>query len=217
MLYVIATPIGVNTDISLRAIEVLKTCTAVIGEEHKNTSKFLKFSGVEQKEIYILNEHSKPGDLVELVELAREQNVALVSDCGTPGFCDPGADLVRLCRQKKIRVQSIPGASSLMSFLSVCGHRLDQFFFRGFLPAKNEERPKELEKIKSSRIPTIVLDTPYRLKKILEEWKALGPSSKLVLGLELSTEQEQILEGTAESLLKNLATEKAEFVLLILP
>jgi len=217
MLYVIATPIGVTTDISLRAVEVLKTCTAVIGEEHKNTSKFLKFSGVEQKEIYILNEHSRPGDLNELVELAKNETVALVSDCGTPGFCDPGADLVRLCRQKNIRVQSIPGPSSLTSFLSVCGHRLDQFFFRGFLPAENKERSRELEKLKSSRVPTIVLDTPYRLKKILEDWKALSPNQKLVLGMELSTDNEMILEGTAETLLKKLAIEKAEFVLLILP
>lgn len=217
MLYVIATPIGVHTDISSRAVEVLKSCTAIIGEEHKNASKFLKFSGVPQKEIYILNEHSRPADLNELIELAKSQDVALVSDCGTPGFCDPGADLVRLCRAKKIRVQSIPGPSSLTSFLSVCGHRLDQFFFRGFLPAENTERARELEKLKSARVPTIVLDTPYRLKKILEDWRAVSPGSKLVLGLELSTDNEQILEGTADNLLKTLTIEKAEFVLLILP
>lgn len=217
MLYVIATPIGVNSDISARAVEVLKNCEAVIGEEHKNASKFLKFSGVPQKEIYILNEHSRPDDLKELCELAKNQNVALVSDCGTPGFCDPGADLVRLCRQKNIRVQSIPGPSSLMSFLSVCGHRLDQFYFRGFLPAENQERAKEIQKIKSSSVPVIVLDTPYRLKKILEDFKSAMPQTKLVLGMELSTEQEKLLEGRAEDLLKNLAVEKAEFILLILP
>ncbi len=101
MLYVVATPIGVKTDISAHAVEVLTACTAIIGEEHKNTSRFLKFSGVPQKEIYVLNEHTRPGDLQELVELAQGQDVALVSDCGTPGFCDPGADLVKLCRQKK--------------------------------------------------------------------------------------------------------------------
>jgi 16S rRNA (cytidine1402-2'-O)-methyltransferase len=217
MLYVIATPIGVNSDISARAVEVLKNCEAVIGEEHKNASKFLKFSGVPQKEIYILNEHSRPDDLKELCELAQSQNVALVSDCGTPGFCDPGADLVRLCRQKNIRVQSIPGPSSLMSFLSVCGHRLDQFYFRGFLPAENQERAKEIQKIKSSSVPVIVLDTPYRLKKILEDFKSAMPQTKLVLGMELSTEQEKLLEGRAEDLLKNMAVEKAEFILLILP
>jgi 16S rRNA (cytidine1402-2'-O)-methyltransferase len=216
MLYVVATPIGVNSDVSARAIQVLTSCTAIIGEEHKNASKFLKFSGVPQKDIYILNEHSKPDDLEELCRLAKSQDVALVSDCGTPGFCDPGADLVRLCRQRKIRVQSIPGPSSLTSFLSVCGHRLDQFFFRGFLPAENKERARELEKLKASRIATIVMDTPYRLKKLLEEWRALSPRSQLILGLELSTEQEHVLEGTAETILKNLSVEKAEFILLIL-
>jgi 16S rRNA (cytidine1402-2'-O)-methyltransferase len=216
MLYVIATPIGVNSDISARAVETLKKCSAVIGEEHKNTSRFLKFSGVPQKEIYLLNEHSRPADLTELCELAKEQNVALISDCGTPGFCDPGADLVQLCRKKNIRVQSVPGPSSLMSFLSVCGHRVDQFYFRGFLPAENSLRAKELAQIKSSQVATIVLDTPYRLKKILEEIKGEMPKKILVLGLELSTEREQIHEGTAEFVLKNLATDKAEFVLMIL-
>jgi 16S rRNA (cytidine1402-2'-O)-methyltransferase len=217
MLYVIATPIGVNSDISARAVATLTGCAAVIGEEHKNTSKLLKFSGVPQKEIYLLNEHSRPNDLKELVELAKNQDVALISDCGTPGFCDPGADLVQLCRKSNIRVQSIPGPSSLMTFLSVCGHRVDQFFFRGFLPAENTERAKALTQIKASQVATIVLDTPYRLKKILDELKIEMPNKKIVLGLELSTEQEKIYEGTAENVLKRLAIEKAEFVLMLLP
>ncbi len=216
-LYVIATPIGVQTDISARAIETLKNCTAVIGEDHKNTSRFLKFSGVPQKEIYPLNEHSRAADLPELCDLARERQVALISDCGTPGFCDPGADLVRLCRQKNIRVQSIPGPSSLMSFLSVCGHRLDQFYFRGFLPADNNERLRALEKLKKTETPVIVLDTPYRLKKLLSDIQKISPNSKVVLGIELTTPQEQILEGSAEVVLNKLAIEKAEFILLIFP
>src|SRR5262249_39225148 len=156
------------------------------------TSRFLKSCKVTNKEIYELNEHSKLNDLNELVELASQGKVALVADCGTPGFCDPGAHLVNLCRRNKISVHSVPGASSLMAFLSVCGHRLDQFFFRGFLPAENTERKQELQKLRNQNIPVIVMDTPYRLKKLLMELKETFPTTKLILGIELSTPNETV-------------------------
>lgn len=216
-LYVIATPIGVGTDISQRAVETIRSCDAIIGEEYKNASRLLKFCQAEGKEIYILNEHSKPDDLTELCELAKTQSVALVSDCGTPGFCDPGADLVQLCRKRGVEVKSRPGPSSLMTFLSICGHRLDQFMFRGFLPAENQQRRKEFEKLRESKTPVILMDTPYRLKKSLDEIKELLPQRKLVLGLDLSTDIECVMEGTADSILKSLRVEKAEFLLLMLP
>ena len=216
-LYVIATPIGVEKDISFRAVEILERCTAVIGEDFKNTSRFLKTCKISDKEIYELNEHSKNNDMPELVELAASQEVALISDCGTPGFCDPGAQLVQMCRRRKIPVHSVPGASSLMAFLSICGRRLDHFLFRGFLPAENVERKLELEKLRSQKIPIIVMDTPYRLKKLLTEIKDASPTSKLVLGTELSTPNETILEGNAASVLQQLKIEKAEFILCILP
>lgn len=216
-LYVIATPIGVTNDISGRAAETIRNCDAIIGEEHKNASRLLKSCGAGEKEIYILNEHSKPADLTELCELAAKRSVALVSDCGTPGFCDPGADLVRLCRRRGIEIRSRPGASSLMTFLSVCGHRVDQFFFRGFLPAESQQRRKELERLKDGRIAVVLMDTPYRLKKTLDEMKEFFPKRNLILGLDLSTDGETILEGTAESILKALRLEKAEFLLMMLP
>jgi 16S rRNA (cytidine1402-2'-O)-methyltransferase len=215
-LYVIATPIGVPTDLSERAQATILRCTHVIGEEYKNTSRFLKYCGDQNKEIYTLNEHTRANEMPDLLEIAREHEVALISDCGTPGFCDPGADLVQLCRRENIRVQSIPGVSSLMAFLSVSGHRVDQFLFRGFLPAENEKRQAAILQIKASKIAVIVMDTPYRLKKLLEELRVSLPQKQLVLGMELSTDQEKVLEGPAESIIKRLSVEKAEFVLMIL-
>jgi 16S rRNA (cytidine1402-2'-O)-methyltransferase len=216
-LYVIATPIGDPKDITLRALEILERAALVIGEDTKNTSRFLKTCKITGKEIYELNEHSKQKDVQELVDLCENQEVALISDCGTPGFCDPGAHLVHLCRRKKIEIYSVPGASSLMSFLSICGHRLDQFFFRGFLPAENNERTVELNKLRALQIPIIVMDTPYRLKKLLTELQGHFPQAKILLGTELTTPNETIYEGTAKSVLQNLKVEKAEFILCLLP
>ena len=192
--------------------------TPLSGEEYKNASRLLKTCKAEGKEIYVLNEHSKPADLTELCDLAKSQNVVLVSDCGTPGFCDPGADLVQLCRKRGVEVKSRPGPSSLTAFLSVCGHRLDHFLFRGFLPAETQQRRKEIEKLKDSKNPDCSqVDTPYRLKKLLDEFKETFPQRKLVLGLDLSTDGECLIEGTAEIILKSLQVEKAEFLLLLSP
>lgn len=216
-LFVIATPIGTPGDISQRAVEIIQQCDAIIGEEHKNASRLLKACQAGAKDIFILNEHSRPGDLKELCDLASMKNVALVTDCGTPGFCDPGADLVRLCREKNIEIKSVPGPSSLMAFLSICGHRLDQFLFRGFLPAQTEQRRQALKELIPCKFGVILMDTPYRLKTLLGDVGEILPKRKLVLGLELSKPEEQIIRGTGEALLKKLTIEKAEFMLLILP
>src|SRR5690606_7703502 len=114
-LNVVATPIGPLDDITLRALQCLKDADLVIGEERKVTLQRLKHWGLLPKPIRLLNEHTEPDEVEELADLCRTQNVALISDCGTPGFCDPGADLVRLCREKKIEIRALPGASSLLS------------------------------------------------------------------------------------------------------
>lgn len=216
-LYVIATPIGNPEDISLRAQRLLNESDIVIGEEAKPTRRLLKSIGVPpQKDIHLLNEHSSQNDLQDLLSLCRKKTVALISDCGTPGFCDPGAHLVALCRKNKVPVSSVPGPSSLMALLSVCGHRLDRFYFQGFLPSKTEDRKIRLKSLQNQSEPLVIMDTPYRLKKTLEECNDHFPKRTLVLGMKMSQEEETVLQGTACSLLKSLPFEKAEFILLIL-
>lgn len=215
--YVIATPIGDMSDLSPRAREILTRVTLVIGEEAKPTRQMLSAAGLSQRPLELLNEHSSPEDLKRLVELCRNQEVALVSDCGTPAFCDPGADLVAACRRNKIPVHSIPGPSSLMAFLSVLGRRLDQFVFWGFLPRDPEARLKSLKALAQERRPAFVIETPYRLTRLLDEFSQHLPRHQLVLGLELSTANEQILEGRADQLKPLVAGKKAEFLLYIEP
>ena len=168
-LYVVATPIGNPEDISSRAKSILDSAGIIIGEEAKPTRKLLKSAGASpSKPIELLNEHSDSARIKELGELCKSNEVVLVSDCGTPGFCDPGAELVDHCHKHSIPVLSCPGPSSLMAFLSVSGHRFDQFFFQGFLPANTEERRKRLSNLKKCTDSIVLMDTPYRLVKTLE-------------------------------------------------
>lgn len=215
MLYVVATPIGDVSEISLRALEVLKNAEVIICESTKEASKLLRAHGITGKTYELLNEHTTPDEVKALGEICAAKNVALVSDCGTPGFCDPGAHLVKLCRQKKILVKSVLGASALMGLLSLSGERIDQFIFRGFLPAETEARRKALQEIQREKRPMVIMDTPYRLKKTLGDLAEFFPRRRALLALNLSQEEEQIIEGTGEQLLKLLKADKAEFMILL--
>ncbi|MEK2690068.1 SAM-dependent methyltransferase [Bdellovibrio sp. GT3] len=217
MLYLVATPIGDTSEISLRALQILKDCEVVICESTKEASKLLRVHGITGKSYEVLDEHSTPDDKAALVPLCEKKMVALVTDCGTPGFCDPGADLVRLCRQKNIPVKSVLGASALMGLLSLSGQRLDEFVFRGFIPAETEARGKALRELTKEKRAIILMDTPYRLKKMLGDMKDHFPQRRMLLSLNLSQEDELNLEGTIDQIAKKVPFEKAEFMLLLYP
>ncbi len=215
MLYLVATPIGDISEISLRALDVLKNADLVICESTKEASKLLKSHGLKAKEYRVLDEHSRPDDHLELLDICKEKMVALVSDCGTPGFCDPGAELVGLCRRNKVVVKSVLGPSSLMGLLSLAGRKVPQFHFRGFLPAENEERKRSWLELKKTKDAIILMDTPYRLGKLLAETKEHFPARPVLLTINLSQENEVVLEGRIEDVVKAWNQEKAEFMLLL--
>lgn len=218
MLSIVATPIGNPKDITLRALQILEEADIVVGEERKEASTLLKKLNITNKPLYFLNEHSTAADLKELLDFCEQKKVALISDCGTPSFYDPGFQLVKLCRQKNIPVISAPGASSLMTLLSLVSEKVTQFYFVGFLPADNEIRSKELKKLSSQNQAMVLMDTPYRLVKLLTELEPLIKQRKLLLGLNLTQEEEWILEGTTKDILFQLQKKdikKAEFILLI--
>lgn len=217
MLYLVATPIGDIHEISLKALEILKSAEVIICESTKETSTLLKAHGIKALRYEILNEHSTPEDLQNLLELCKNKTAALVSDCGTPAFCDPGNDLIKLCRQNKVKVSSVLGASSLMGLLSLSSIRLYEFHFKGFLPAETTARQKAWETLKKEKQAIILMDTPYRLKKMIDECLLYMKNRNLLLALNLSQDNELILEGTPEHIKKNNTFEKAEFMLLIYP
>lgn len=217
MLYIVATPIGDTNEITLRALEILKSVDIILCESTKETSRFLKTHSIKAQKYELLNEHTNPDELSALVELCRNQSVALVSDCGTPAFCDPGNDLIRLCRKQNIEMKSILGASALMGLLSLSSVRLYQFLFRGFLPAETEKRSLEWAKLKNEQQAFILMDTPYRLKKTIEECVQNIGSREILLVMNLSQEDEHILEGRPSYVAQNLKFDKAEFMMLVYP
>lgn len=214
-LTIVPTPLGNYSDITIRARDVLSSCNAVIGEEYRPTSTLLKKIGLEQKEIYELNEHSR--DLKELVELCRTQNVALVSDCGTPNFCDPGHQLIRLLRQEKIAVRAIPGPSSLALLISLSSERIDRFVFDGFLPAEKEARQKAIQALASEKRAVVLLETPYRISKMISELAAVMPGRKALLALDMTLPTEKVIETTLKKMSETMGELKAEPALLIYP
>lgn len=199
-LFVVATPIGNPQDLSVRAREILASADLVIGEEMKVLRQILKSAGVQAKAVDQLNEHSDARDVQHFVSECQSKTVALVSDCGTPGFCDPGADLVAACVKASVPVHAVPGASSLMSLLSICGVRVERFLFYGFLPAKNELRAGELKRLAKSDVPVIVMETPYRALKLAEDLRSHFSAWFCVVGLNLTREDERVIRSLGREL-----------------
>jgi len=215
-LFVVSTPIGNPGDLTLRALDVLKTVDAVLCEERKEGAKFLKSIEV-SKPIIELNEHNE-AEMIQtvLLRLMNGENLALISDCGTPVFNDPGRQLLDLLYGSKIPVVPVPGASSLMAAIAVCPFDLDQFYFAGFLPPKTEQRAAVLARLATSPNPVILMDTPYRLSKVLAEVvKAFGRSQKIFLACDLTMPTERFYLGEAQKVADESQNRKAEFILVV--
>lgn len=221
MLTLIATPIGDYDEITLKALKVLKEAEVIICESTKETSKLLRHHGISGKTYEVLDEHFIKEDLKRLVELCKNQNVALVSDCGTPGFCDPGSDLVESCRKNGIQIANCLGASSLMGLISLSGVKLNEFLFRGFIPQETSARNQAYKEIhaelKQNNRSIVLMDTPYRLQKMIGEIEAHLSEFQLVLATDLGTPEEQVLVGSPATVKRDLKKIKAEFMILVKP
>lgn len=216
-LSIVSTPIGNPKDITLHALELLKAADIIIVEEFKECTRLLRALDISHKTYEQLNEHSNKEDVQRLAQLCLDKEVCLITDCGTPGFCDPGTDLVKVCRKLKIPIKTAPGPSSLMTLLSLSSQRLDQFIFRGFLPAENEARTKALEALQKEKLAIIILDTPYRLQKTLAELKQYFSQRRALIAMDLTQSTELIFDGAVVDLDKFTFPKKAEFLVLIYP
>lgn len=233
-LYLIATPIGDEGDLSARATRLLLEAKLVIGEEFRPLTTLLKKIGrprvmpaspKDESDLEVLNEHSKPEDVAHLadrvIKIAKDGGfTSLISDCGTPGFCDPGAPLVAELRKRGYRSSAAPGASALMCLLSLAGARMDQFVFRGFLPASREDREAAIRDVARETRPVIVMDTPYRLEKLLSELSTAMPDRLATMGCDFTSAQERTYHGRLRELSKIWSEKpadqkKAEFMILL--
>lgn len=217
-LYIVSTPIGNYEDITLRALNILKGVDFIVCEEYKEARRLLSQYKIE-KELISLNEHNEEESSREVLKKIKEgKSLALISDCGTPLFSDPGTQLVQMCIEEKIEIVPVPGASSLMSALVGSGFNLDKFYFGGWLSPKSEIRRKELVRLKSVKEIIVLMETPYRLKTILVDiTRTFGEKTNLVVAFNLTLPNEQFFRGNATQILK-IAEEnnlKGEFVLLL--
>ena len=215
-LYVVATPIGNGGDITLRAIQLIGEVDAVICEERKEGSKLLKQLGI-QKPLIELNEHNE-SEVVQdiLIELVNGKSYALISDGGTPIFNDPGRQLIKLMYDGGIPISPVPGVASLTAAISVCPFDLDQFLFLGFLPPKTEARERALSRHTSVDLPIVLMDTPYRMNKLLTEVSQIfGKNQPIFLACDLTLTSEVLYVGTVQEVLAKVGNKKAEFILIL--
>ncbi len=217
-LYLVSTPIGNYEDITIRALNILKSVDFIICEEFKEARRMLSFYQIE-KELIPLNEHNEK-DVVNdiLLKLIEGKTAALISDCGTPLFSDPGHLLVDLLISQKVDVVPVPGANSLLPALIGSGFDFEKFYYYGWLSPKKDIRRKQLLDLRKRREIIVLMDTPYRLKTLLEDIvKLLGPNIPCVLAFELTKEKEKFYRGTAQNILSAVEREnlKGEFVLII--
>lgn len=218
VLYLVATPIGNYEDMTFRALNVLRSVDLVVYEERREGERLLKHFQIE-KPVASLNEHNEAAATeVILRHLKAGKQVALVSDCGTPVFSDPGQLLVRRAIENRIKIVPLPGASSLLPALTVSGFSIDQFLFYGWLSPKKERRRAELKQLMQERRTIVLMDTPYRLLPLLRDLaETFASTRRICIAFNLTMPDEQMFYGTALELYQQFSSKeiKGEYVIVI--
>lgn len=219
-LHVVATPIGNLDDISLRALEVLRTAEVVAAEDTRHSRQLLARHGIERS-LVALHEHNEDAQAPRLIErLLNGESVALISDAGTPLVSDPGFRLVRLAVENGIEVVAVPGASAVTAALSVSGLATDRFAFEGFLPAKGSARLNRLESLGREPRTLVFFESSHRIRDCLADMgRAFGGTRRGALCRELTKRFETVLRGTLREIQETVESDpdqrKGEFVLVI--
>ncbi len=217
-LYIVATPIGNLDDITARAIKILKSADLILCEDTRVAQKLLARFGV-QKPLESYHQHSTLRKADHILDLLGEgKNLALVSDAGTPGICDPGNQLVAAAIEKfgdEIKIIPVPGASAAAAALSVCGFCADRFVFLGFPPAKNK-RKKYFQDLLSCGYTAVFYESNFRILKTLAEIDELNPdkSRRVVVCRELTKTFETVYRGAIPEVIAKIKKDplKGEFV-----
>lgn len=220
-LFIVATPIGNLNDITLRAIEALKSVDAIFAEDTRVTSKLLTHYGI-SKPLFRYDEHShSTASLKVMGMLGDGKQIALTTDAGTPGIADPGSRLITVIAEKlpNVLIIPIPGVSAITTLLSVSGMNTEQFTFLGYPPHKKGRKTffEELNEIKTW--PVVFYESPHRIgKALLSIADILGNERKVVIGRELTKRYEEIFRGTIKNALKEFngdESARGEFVIAI--
>ncbi len=221
VLYVVATPIGNLKDITLRAIETLKSVNIIACEDTRVTKKLLNHYGIHGKKLIPYHEHIEEEASEKVISLLKGgEDIALVSDAGTPCISDPGYRVVKKAWENGIKVVPVPGAFAGAAALSASGLPSDKFLFVGFLPNKPKKKEKLLEEYIKTGITFILYESPKRIKKTVQLIGNISPDSEVVVAKEITKIHERFFRGKAEDILNILDEEtllKGEFVVVVYP
>ena len=198
VLYVVATPIGNLGDITMRALDTLRTADVIACEDTRRTRILLNHYGIDTRTVAYGHDETRSGRVLGLLRAGLE--VALVSDAGTPGISDPGSGAVRAAREAGFAVIPIPGASAVTALLSVAGTSAQGVRFYGFCSPKPGRRRGQLERLLADGAPFVLFEGPHRVLKLLQDLAAAAPERTIVLGRELTKLHEEVLVGTAAAL-----------------
>lgn len=214
-LYIVATPIGNLEDITLRALKILKEVDLIAAEDTRQTLKLLNYYEINKPLIsyHRHNEDVKSGILIE--KLKNGENIALVSDAGTPGICDPGEEVIKKAIDENIEVIPVPGACAMINALICSGISTKEFEFFGFLPLNKKLRKEKLNEIKNSNKTVIIYEAPHKMKSTLVDLKEILEDRNIVLARELTKIHEEFIRKNIDELLNDIDKLKGEMILII--
>ena len=215
-LFVVGTPIGNLADITYRAVDTLNSVDFIFAEDTRVSKKLLNHYNIDKK-IYSYHDHSKDSEVEKLTNLLENGNdVALISDAGTPTVSDPGYRLIRECVKKGVDIVPIPGPSAVTAALSVAGLPSDSFTFVGFLPQK-KGRIKKIEQLSEINNTIILFESPHRLLKTLNQLFEILGNRQVAIGRELTKLYEEIIRGNLKDVTQEFSKKsvKGEIVIMI--
>ncbi len=220
VLYVVATPIGNLQDISARALDVLRSVALIAAEDTRHSRNLLSHYGIGTP-LLAVHEHNEREVTDRLLQrLSGGEDIALVSDAGTPLISDPGFYLVRAARRQDLRVVPVPGPSALLAALSVAGLPSDRFAFEGFLPSKQAARRQRLQGLAAATATLVFYESSHRICDSLRDMAdCLGGAREATVARELTKTFETVMHGSLDALIEQVAVDpnqqKGEFVVLV--
>ena len=216
ILYIVATPIGNLEDITLRAIRILKEVDLIAAEDTRHTLKLLNHLEI-SKTLISYHRHNEDVKSDVLIEKLKEgKNIALVSDAGTPGICDPGEEIIKKCIELDITIVPIPGACAMINSLICSGIDTKEFAFLGFLPLNKKSRQAKLEEIKKANKTMIIYEAPHKLTTTLKDLKQiLDVDRQISLAREITKIHEEFIRGNIDEIIEKSEGLKGEIVLII--
>ena len=214
-LYLVATPIGNLEDITLRALKVLKEVDIIAAEDTRHTLGLLNHFEITKPLISYYKQNEKVKSEMLIKKLQEGQNIAVVSDAGTPGISDPGEEIVKVAIENNIEIVPIPGACAFVNALIASGMSSKEFEFIGFLSANKKEKREKLEEIKFETRTLIFYEAPHKLQITLESMLEILGDRNIVLARELTKIHEEFIRGKISTILEQIVDIKGEFVIIV--